>query len=145
MKPVDFHEAYPSLIALVRCHFNFGGPDSGAEELQIHFKHLIDKPNFYEWFSIYFAYDIGVRERLLYSDGTLHPAEWHQELWELVNLKASCQIQAEQESHIKHMEGLYSRTAAPTAPPAKNKSFYQPQPPVPLETPLVGVGHCFAW
>lgn len=35
MKPVDFHEAYPSLIALVCRHFNFGGPDSGAEELAV--------------------------------------------------------------------------------------------------------------
>jgi hypothetical protein len=127
MKPVDFHEAYPSLIALVHRHFNFGGPDSGAEELaaelQVHFKRLIDKPDFYERFSIYFDYDIGVRERLPYSDGTLHPAEWHQGLWELVNLKASRQIQAEQESRIKHMESLYSRATAPTASSTKNRPF----------------------
>ncbi|KIM73835.1 hypothetical protein PILCRDRAFT_14905 [Piloderma croceum F 1598] len=75
MKPVDFHEAYPSLIALVHRHFNFGGPDSGAEELaaelQIHFKQLIDKPDFYERFSIYFDYDIGVRKRLPYSNGSV--------------------------------------------------------------------------
>jgi hypothetical protein len=127
MKPVDFHEAYPSLIALVRRHFNYGGPESGAEdladELYVHFKRLIDKPDFYERFSIYFAYDIGVRERLPYSEGTLHPAVWHQDLWDLVNLKESRRIQAEQELRIKNMESMVSRSSHPVPSTSKTRPF----------------------